>query len=103
MFEFPNPFETVAAASGLAGAVVGVFFAVKNHEWTKLIALAVEITKDTATLAGASNAEKRKFAADQLYAAAPAAARVIFKQEQFEQAVEFAWQAISKPALEATP
>lgn len=85
----------------VALALCLLFVAVKNGQYDRLLVIAAEVTDDVSELVGADNAEKRKFAADELWAHAGPLAQRLFTREQFEMAVDIAWQTITKPAKKA--
>lgn len=90
-----SPLTNVAMALVLAVIVI------KNGQWDRLLVIAAEVTDDVSMITGMDNQEKRKFAADSLWAAAGPVAQRLFTREQMEQIVEIAWHTIIKPAQKA--
>lgn len=112
-FSFPDPLTIALTAAGwgawvlahwmqlgeLLGILVAAYFAVRAHQWDKLLALAGPITLNLAGLSGYDNPTKRKVAVERLYRDANPLMRKLFTLERFEQAVETAYLTITKPKL----
>lgn len=112
-FSLPNPMTVLTTAAGwgawvlshwlqlgeLLGFLVAAYYALRARQWDKLVALAAPITASLAALSGYDNAGKRKVAVDKLYAKSNPLMRRLFSLEQFELAVETAYQMLTKPKL----
>lgn len=83
----------------LIAVIVAIYFAIRAQQWDKLLGLAAELSATTAKLAGLDNAGKRAMVAAMLYEQANPLAKRIFTPQQFELAVETAYQLITKPRL----
>lgn len=83
----------------LIAVIVAIYFAIRAQQWDRLLGLAAELSATTAKLTGYDNASKRTLVARQLYDQANPLAKRIFTSEQFELAVETAYQLITKPRL----
>ncbi|MNL64307.1 hypothetical protein D3C87_1885080 [compost metagenome] len=80
--------------------IVAIYFAIRTHQWNRLIGLAAELSFTAAKMADLDNASKRAVVANRLYQRANPLAQQLFSREQMELAVETAYQLITKPRLQ---
>lgn len=85
----------------VVAALVAIYWAIRNHQWNRIIDLAGELAYDVALLTEFDKAKKREVVTNELYAMAGPVARRLFTREQFGLAVEMGWKLIAKPKVQS--
>lgn len=83
----------------LIAALAAIYWAIRNHQWDRLVKEAGRLAYDVAMLTDLDNTQKRELVAGELYALAGPVARKLFTRAHFGMAVEMGWKLIAKPAL----